>query len=64
MVKDTELAELKKALNSIGYVLYIEMLCATMFGCPQSRERIYVMGFLIGLDAICQDVDHFIPRVS
>jgi len=33
-------------LEGIGYKVYVDVLAAKDFGCPQNRERIFIVGFL------------------
>lgn len=37
---------IKKTLNNLGYEVHYEVFNAKDFGVPQSRERIYIIGFL------------------
>lgn len=39
------LKEIKEKLNSIGYYTFSEVLCATDFGVPQARKRLYIVAF-------------------
>jgi|ERR1035437_1276774 DNA (cytosine-5)-methyltransferase 1 len=34
---------IKNSLSELGYTIYSQVLCATMFGVPQTRNRIYII---------------------
>lgn len=36
---------IEQRLNSIGYDIYKEVLCATDFSVPQARKRVYIIAF-------------------
>ena len=35
----------RESLNGIGYTIYSKVLCATDYGVPQARKRIYIIAF-------------------
>ena len=41
---------IKTVLENMGYSVYSKVLNARDFGVPQNRERIYIIGFLGGID--------------
>jgi len=41
---------IKKTLEDMGYKVFSKVLNAKDFGVPQNRERIYIIGFLQGVD--------------
>ncbi|MBA7598103.1 IS1595 family transposase ISCco3 [subsurface metagenome] len=43
--KGNTLKIIKYALNDIGYDVFHKVLNASLFGVPQKRERIYILGF-------------------
>lgn len=47
------LTRVKKELDDIGYTVYSEVLCASDYGVPQARKRIYIVAFRDDIDASC-----------
>ena len=41
----------KKELNRIGYTVYSRVLCASDYGVPQARKRIYIIAFRDDIDS-------------
>lgn len=41
----------KKELENIGYTVYSKVLCASDYGVPQARNRIYIVAFRNDLDS-------------
>jgi len=41
---------IKKTLNEIGYNIYYEVINASYYGVPQSRERVFIIGIRKDLD--------------
>ena len=41
---------IKKTLNEIGYNIYYEVINASYYGIPQSRERVFIIGIRKDLD--------------
>ena len=45
------LARVKKELKDIGYTVLSEVLCASDYGVPQARKRIYIVAFRDDIDS-------------
>lgn len=45
------LARVKQELNDIGYTVYSDVLCASDYGVPQARKRIYIVAFREDIDS-------------
>jgi len=45
------LARVKKELDDIGYTVYSDVLCASDYGVPQARKRIYIVAFRDDIDS-------------
>lgn len=41
----------KRELGNIGYTVYAKVLCASDYGVPQARKRIYIVAFRSDLDS-------------
>ena len=57
----TDLDHVIARLNSCGYVVYAPLLAPKDYGCPQSRDRYYILGMALSNQAIKQDAEHFTP---
>ena len=45
------LARVKRELRKIGYTVYSKVLCASDYGIPQARNRIYIVAFRNDIDS-------------
>ena len=45
------LARVKKELKDIGYTVHSDVLCASDYGVPQARKRIYIVAFRDDIDS-------------
>ena len=53
----TDLHQVIAVMNRAGYVVHYEVLAPTTYGCPQSRDRLYIFAVLVSQEPV-EQLDH------